>query len=250
MRIGLRSSPLWQDSKHDSYQFASAEPTVSQYSFEENLQQFGESSCTFDLKIPNVPNMQVGFMNGVFTDKSITTGHANYLSKLGNDCNIQVAYNGTHGLFDLGECYLGMNHIATEPVKMLHENWNNFFDKSSPDANYLQVGHSQALIHIKNGLMSYPDERRQRILVLAIAPAVYIPKKICKDVFHYRAKFHRDPIPHVFDLGGAMRCRDTIIELDSHPNAPSWDHAVQSKTYKKYIRDHFDNYMNNGGKGL
>ncbi|EFB40951.1 hypothetical protein pah_c177o006 [Parachlamydia acanthamoebae str. Hall's coccus] len=59
---------------------------------------------------------------------------------------------------------------------------------------------------------------RNRILVLAIAPAAYISKSICANVQHYRAKAWRDLVPRV-DILGARRNRKTITTLDSHPDA-------------------------------
>ena len=77
--------------------------------------------------------------------------------------------------------------------------WDNFFDESSNDAMFLMSCHSQGVIHVNNALLSYSKERRKHIFVLAIAPPIYIDKKICAEVVHIRAKPLRDPF-----LGGQV----------------------------------------------
>ena len=80
---------------------------------------------------------------------------------------------------DLPECLMGLDYIATEPVRQLHKMWNSFFEKSSANAKFLMVCHSQGAIHVRNALLDYPPELRERILVVAITPAAYIYKVTC-----------------------------------------------------------------------
>ena len=107
---------------------------------------------------------------------------------------------------------MGLNYIATEPVRQLHKMWNSFFEKSSANAKFLMICHSQGAIHVRNALLDYPPELRERILVVAIAPAAYIYKETCAKVIHYRAEWWRDFVPR-FDRAGAKREKDTIVTL-------------------------------------
>lgn len=46
--------------------------------------------------------------------------------------------------------------------------------------------HSQGAVHIRNALIDYSPELRERIIVVAIAPGAYVYKEICASVIHYR----------------------------------------------------------------
>ena len=171
----------------------------------------------FDLNgFPNLPNdLGIGFINGIWNDAKGSRESAEYLSKLAGGYNIHAVYNATHGTcVDLNECKIGLNYIATEPVRQLHKMWNSFFEKSSANAKFLMICHSQGAIHVRNALLDYPPELRERILVVAIAPAAYIYQETCAKVIHYRAEWWRDFVPR-FDRAGAKREKDTIVTLAS-----------------------------------
>ena len=101
--------------------------------------------------------------------------------------------------------------------------WNSFFDKSSANAKFLMICHSQGAIHVRNALLDYPPELRKRIIVVAIAPAAYIYQKTCAKMIHYRAEWWRDFVPRL-DRAGARKEKVTIVNLSSHLNAPAFDH--------------------------
>jgi hypothetical protein len=110
------------------------------------------------------------------------------------------------------------------------------------------ICHSQGAIHVRNALLEYPPELRERILVVAIAPAAYIYSETCKKVVHYRAEWWRDFVPR-FDREGAKREKSTVITLESHTNAAGFDHEFMSPTYEENLSWHITNYINSqGGK--
>ena len=123
--------------------------------------------------------------------------------------------------------------------------WDNFFEKSSSDAKFLMICHSQGAIHVRNALLDYPEHLRNRILVVAIAPGGYIYKNTCDKVVHYRSK-NRDFVPR-FDRNGAKRAKDTITDLESQPGAPWFDHEFLSSTYKKSLKKNIGNYIKSRG---
>jgi len=170
---------------------------------------------------------------------------------MAEDYNIHGVYNATHGRFiDLYECSLGLGHVATTPVQVLHKTWDNFFDTCPPDIKFLQNCHSQGAIHTKNALLSYSEEKRQRILVVAIAPGAYIDPRTCARVVHYRVKNPlRDFIPRI-DRAGAKMATGTIVDLKSHPDAPLFDHEFRSPTYRDVLQKHMRNYINSKGQSL
>jgi hypothetical protein len=104
-----------------------------------------------------------------------------------------------------------------------------------------------------NALLDYPPELRKRIIVVAIAqeklltaPGGYIYPESCAHVVHYRGKAHRDPIPR-YDTADAKRVENTIIELDSHPNAPLHDHKFESPTYQDALIEKISTYIQTQG---
>lgn len=218
--------------------------------FEKMYPQY-EPSCVFDLtglgllELP--PGLGIGFCNGVWNDHEEALQNLEYIAELAGGFNIHGVYNATHGMLpDLRESFVGLNYIATDPVRQLHKMWNSFFEKNYGDSKFLMICHSQGAIHVRNALLDYPPELRERILVVAIAPAAYIYQETCADVIHYRAKPWRDFIPRI-DILGAMRSRSSIRDLDSHPNAPLFDHRFTSPTYQKVLKNHINNYITNRG---
>jgi YD repeat-containing protein len=133
--------------------------------------------------------------------------------------------------------------------KHLDKMWNSFFEKNSANAKFLMICHSQGAIHVRNALLDYPPELRERILIVAIAPGAYIYKETCGNVFHYRAEWWRDFVPRL-DRSGAKREKDTITTLSSHPDASAFDHEFMSPTYQRELRKHITNYIKANGKML
>lgn len=215
------------------------------------IEDYYDDSICYDLDgLPNLPNdLGIGFINGIWNDFKGSKEGAEYVSRLAGGYNVHAVYNATHGMIDLPECLMGLDYIATEPVRQLHKMWNSFFDKSSANAKFLMVCHSQGAIHVRNALLDYPPELRERILVVAIAPAAYIYKETCAKVIHYRAEWWRDIVPR-FDRAGAKREKDTIVTLTSDSKASAFDHEFMSPTYQRKIKEHVQNYIKANGKTL
>lgn len=146
----------------------------------------------YDLRadgLTNLPNdLGTGFINGIRNDFKGSKEGVEYVSRLTGGYDVHAFYNATHGKMDLLECLMGLDYIATEPVRELHKMWNSFFEKSSANAKLLMVCHSQGAIHVRNAFLDYPQELLETVLVVAIDPTAYIYKETCAKVFHYRAK--------------------------------------------------------------
>ncbi len=109
------------------------------------------------------------------------------------------------------------------------------------------ICHSQGAIHVRNALITFDGDLSKRIRVIAIAPGAYIYERSCGSVVHYRNKsWLRDPIPHFSDPDGATREASTIREVESHRDAPYFDHVLLSRTYKEPILFETKNHLING----
>lgn len=194
------------------------------------------------INVPTQPNKGVGLANGIMNTFEDAKASAKHISRLGGGVPVYGVYNATHGIInDLLECFFGLNFFrGTTPVKLLHRQWDEFFATNGPDACFLQFCHSQGAIHVRNALLSYPEELRKRIIVVAIAPAAYISPDICKSVDHYVSS--RDFIPY-FDVRGRAECKDTIHYIKAHDDAGIWDHSFNSPTYEQAIKNHIRDYM-------
>jgi hypothetical protein len=214
------------------------------------IENFYEPSRIYDLGLPDLPDMEIGSINGMANFFEDAQKSARHLSRLAGGYNVHAVYNATHGKpHDLLECGMGLNYIATEPVRQLHKMWNSFFNRASASAKYLMICHSQGAIHVRNALLDYPPALRERILVVAIAPGGYIYQQTCAKVIHYRATPSRDGIPRL-DGSGAKREKNTIVDLASDSGAPWHDHAFMSPTYRRVIWEHITEYIVNNGRNL
>lgn len=231
--------------KTDNHQL----PTITYcLTFEQMYPQY-EHSQIFDLGLKETKDMGVGFINGVWNDFDGAYQNALYVSKLAGGLNVHAVYNATHGACsDLNECRMGLKYTATQPVKLLHAMWNSFFEKSSATAKFLMLCHSQGAIHVRNALLDYPPELRERIIVVAIAPAAYIYQATCLQVVHIRNESpFRDFVPR-FDLDGAKRANETILNVKSHPGADIFDHSFQSPTYMSELYLRLSRFFKSNGE--
>lgn len=183
-----------------------------------------------------LPYFNVGFTNGICNTFGDAMQSGSMLSKMAGGIDINVTYAATHGFVnDIDKCMMGLHQgIATPAVRLLQRAWTEFAKNAPEGAQYLQYCHSYGAINVRNALMDMPEHIRQRIHIVAIAPAAYIEAKYCASVIHYVST--RDAVP-LFDRKGAIACRDNIRVLTPHKDAPEFDHAFSSPTYRKVIND-------------
>jgi len=207
---------------------------------------YDDHSYSFDIGLPEFEDRGVGFINGIGNNFDGAFESTRYISQLLGGKNVHSVYNPTHGLpYDLKESYFNLIYVATDPVRQLHGMWDNYFNSTSDVSKFLMVCHSQGAIHVRNALLTYPEERRNRISVLAIAPAAYMPKGLCAQALHYRAGAERDVVPRL-DFFGAARAGNTIVDLKSHPDAPLFDHPFGSSTYTLPLAKGLKNFISTG----
>ena len=220
----------------------------SQYKNFEGL--FSNKSRVYDLGRKKLKNDGcIFFVNGMNNSFDEAFGYATYLSDLSGGYDVTGTYNANHGIMnDLFECKSNlMNRCATNPVLCIRQMWDNYFDNVGDKSMALHFCTSQGSILTRLALEDYPKERRDRLSVVAIAPAAFIDRSMCGGIRHYMAdSVFRDPIPRL-DRAGYNKSLDTIVRLPSHPNAPWFDHKFVSPTYKSQIRREINEYMKHIG---
>ncbi len=206
---------------------------------------------------------QIGGINGMGNNLEMAQENARYIGQLSSNHHIDWTFNHTNSiLFDVAEATVLNFKGISGPAKDLQANWIKFHEehKNDPDAKYFQLCHSQGAIHVKNALQGAPQEIRDRVIVLAIAPAAVVPKGLCYDSFNYASK--RDPIPYFeaafkYDADAPYEERMSepsrealkeLILLEPHPDASFGDHVLDSPTFKQIIQDQIEDFIKEYGE--
>jgi hypothetical protein len=175
----------------------------------------------------------------MMTSYQVAVDNSRMISAMGH-VEVHGVWNATHGFWvDFRECFIGLyGYCATESVRLIQQEWDDFFEKAGLDEFLYMICHSQGVIQVRNSLMDYNEELRKRIIVLAIAPAAYIDEELCGHITHLVSDL--DPITYI-DWRGRVRCANTIIHVDRHPSAPLFfDHAFRSLSYRQHMKDWID----------
>ena len=214
------------------------------------------------------PSCCIGGINGMDTSLDEATDHAAYISRLADNRSIDWTYNCSRGrIADVAEIFT-MNYAGYSPntAKLLQETFTKFHEanKDNPKAKYLQFCHSQGAIHLRNALEGLPQEIRDRVVVVAIAPAAVITTDLCFTAFNYASK--KDIVPKGELIHSAIvdkllpfsstdhlaeakdRQLATLILLDPHPDATGIDHDFQSPTFEQIITKRVADYINCNGE--
>lgn len=191
----------------------------------------------------------VGFVNGIKNSKQDFLNTLAYLGEL-TSVNCVGVHSVSYGFCIDAFCYSQALFLRNcyDTIPQIHKMLDDFFKQASANATFLLYCHSRGVLYTALALEQYPEELRQRINVVAIAPGGYIREGLCKSVVHYVSK--ADIVPCI-DRVGKERCLNSIIMLDPHPNEP-WinrhmklDHGLQSETFKKPIITEFAAYKAN-----
>lgn len=250
----------------------SLQPTIVNNASPQAVEQGNETSllpekgsCRIPSSVPYKSHLRIAGINGINTTYEEASAHAKYMENFVPDHGIDWVYNRSHGtLIDLSEAFF-LNYAGISPNtgQLLAENWIMFHEENvdRPQAKYLQFCHSQGAIHVRNTLEKVPNEVRDRIIVVAIAPAAIVPKKSCYDSFNYASKkdlVHIGELVHASALDpnecGTSKLLEMMLEnheelilLDPHSEATGLDHSFQSKTFEDTIKGHIREYLNKNG---
>jgi RHS repeat-associated protein len=206
----------------------------------------GKKDRMFFCGFHQIAEIGISCINGIMNTLKDAHATARALSEMAGDHYVNFVYNQTRGfIVDLVRSFFELYfYIQTQAVKNQQAAWDAFFAVASPDAFLYHECHSEGAIITRNALMTYPEELRKRIIVVAIAPGAYIEKKYAYQVTHYKST--RDIVP-LFDFVGAYRCRDSTVVLKPHPDAPWFDHSIASPTYQSSRKYQIDSYIEQFG---
>lgn len=206
-------------------------------------------STKYRVGTPQNDGRYMSFVNGILTSKEESIAAATMYSNMAGGREVFGVHNATYGLMDLVECGLGLFGIMTTPSKLVQENWSECLSNSNNCI--LHLAHSQGMIHTKNTIPSYDKELRQRIEILAVAPAAHVKSGDFGDAMHYHSL--RDFVPLLEDLVLStsvkhligIENRAPVVMLRPHPDAPLFDHFIDSPTYQQPVQMRVEKFFNN-----
>jgi hypothetical protein len=204
-------------------------------------------------------------MNGMNTTKNRAFDHVEYLTSLlpGIDPTIDLVYNHTNGaVIDLAEIFL-LNFSGVSPYSAndLIKKWSTFHEdhENDPDLKILHFCHSQGAIHTRNALAFVRKEIANRVVVVAIAPAVVVPKETCYRSYNYACKTDIVRFGELFFKGfidmnecapskgmlESLEHRQQLILLDGKGGT---GHDFQNPVFAERIVFHIQDYLTKQGK--
>lgn len=211
----------------------------------------------------------IGWINGINNTFEESRLSAEYLQKLTGNHPINAIYNHTHTpVVDVLEsALLNHNGISILTADLLKKEWSAFHEANAirPNARILWICHSQGTIHVRNALQQLPQEVRDRLIVVAIAPAAIVPKNLCFTSYNYASErdfiYKLEPVPLSFEckiidgrinfeVTSAADYRDELIILPASEEATGIDHSFQNSTYRKALKYLIDEYQSRNGQYL
>ena len=181
----------------------------------------------------------IGAVFGINTTSQEAIEYGKIISNYSGGKSVHLLHNETRGGFwDVSRAgYELSSHGETKSVKMQREIWIDYLSKS--DKNYLHICQSEGAIITRNALEGTDPDLRNRIDVLAFAPAAYIDKDLCHSRIHYISR--RDFVPYL-DPMGYNRNIDSIVRIRPSPNAKFHDHNFNSPSYDSFLLEQIKNY--------
>ncbi len=229
-------------------------------------------SIYFTTEGADVDGMLITTVNGMNNTIALAKSNAEHIRSLTrNNIKVHGTYNHTNGGLIDGIEIMTLNYPGYSPITedLLIDKWTEFHEKHkhNPFAKILHICHSQGAAHTKNALMKLPEEIRNRIIVVAIAPAEVVPRELCYDSFNYASK--KDIVPYGEVLHGSFRAsfmseedgadllniiaenQNQIIWIEPDENATGFDlfnHDFQNPIFIPVIKARTQDYIDHKGE--
>lgn len=219
------------------------------------------------------PHLKICGINGVDTSLDLANSHAEYIRRLALGHQVTWIHNCTHGiLIDLAEAFfLNYHGIAPNTSDLLLKTWMEFdeINADRPKAKLLQFCHSQGAIQVKITLEKAPPHIRNRIIVVAIAPAAVVSREICYNSYNFACKKDIVPYAEIVSAGlddffasmdpeplvklpsrldKVMETRQEMIYLPPDPNCKDSVHFMQNPAFKKPLSTVIVEYFEKDGE--
>lgn len=186
----------------------------------------------------------IGYINGIAATIDDALASTRTLSEEAGDLSVEMVYNASTGIYtDIAECIIGHTGVHFPPVYLLQKQWEEFA-VHHPDGKYLQICHSGGAIHVKNALLASPQELRDRIVVVAIAPGAIIPNELCHASHNYVVE-GRDFVPHLDVLARIWSGHYSQLQYVPPITPDRLQHDFLHDSFEEIIRTHIQTHLAN-----
>jgi hypothetical protein len=162
------------------------------------------------------------------------------------------------------EAMVNYTGVSPNTADLLQQQWIEFAlaHADDPSAKLLQFCHSQGAIHVRNALANAPQAIRDRLIVVAIAPAAIVPDGLCFESHNYATE--NDIVPQarlmllmMLDGPGeemsegvkfALEEQQELIIVRQSPEDLGMGHSFQGKTFNEIIQKHIEDHIECKGK--
>lgn len=217
-------------------------------------------------------------INGINNSYDEALVNMDYTKSFAPNVDHEWVYNNSHGpIIDIGEVFaLNYNGISPNTANLLHESVERFDqdNRDFPHEKCLIKCHSQGAAHVRNALEQMPKHLRQRTIVIAIAPAVVVPRALCYRSYNYACEsdivprgevcaavmkdFFSGLAPEMDQIPGmpeawsrtkqVLENREELIWLKPDPNCKENAHSYKHPVYVKPVRGVTDEYVRRNGE--
>lgn len=212
-----------------------------------NETELKDKSRMYSLEDRVVPvNRAIGYINGVSTSFDQARADAyRFSDNLCHRYNIEGIWNASQPMLEsLVASYKMMQGSVPESTTLLFHRWNHFF-QHHPGENYLQICFSQGALITHCALKVLPRELRDRICVIAIAPAIFIPEGTAGKIMHFVKKEDIVPTALAKNSERLRNPKDPAIKILSH-DSKSHPHDPHGYEYVEAIRPYVHRYLEHG----
>lgn len=185
----------------------------------------------------------LGMVCGIGTDRGRMEELMAYASSIAGGLRVEGTFSPTKGLAtDIRRANISLNLVATETSYLILDRWTKFFENNASDALYLELPHSRGCIDTELALVMAPKEIRERIIIVAIAPAKFISSAFCKDAVNYVTT--HDIVPKLQKVLAFAKAPDPIVvNLDESSPIPKGAHGFDEKVYANSLENHISELL-------
>ncbi len=184
---------------------------------------------------------KIGFINGM----GVTYGHGKWDAKRIAEAHTQghameCVYGATYAKWDPLSAIYGQKGIALPQSRLLVQKWGEFFAARPEDEKYLQICTSRGAIDVVAALRLLPEEKRNRIIVIAIAPGYLVESWMCHKAFNFVIEADHVPFlaPNSHLIGVSPNI--TVLPPSRDRNSP---HNPHNASYRRAVAPLVDEYI-------
>jgi hypothetical protein len=153
---------------------------------------------------------------------------------------MHCVYAATLGPWDLASAALAQAHRILPQGRLLLQRWSEFFERANDDENILQICHSRGAIDVASALHVLPPHLKNRIHVIAIAPAYIIDKSLCPNGVNF--VILEDPVPNLAPNKHLIGTDPSVKILPKHADG-SDPHDLHGPSYREAITPFVRQYL-------